>query len=239
MRVSVIFENRADEGFIPSWGLSLLVETDFGNRVLFDTGNAGGIWAYNAERLGIGYDDFEHVFLSHFHWDHIGGALDIAHFSNTKKHFLITDGFSGIFAREIASLGHQVSLVREPYRFSEELFSLGGMYTGIGSLYEHSLLVFDGRGDYSLFVGCSHPGILEITTRAFEITGKAPKAVFGGFHLKDTDEERIFSIAKGMLKLGVGFVAPCHCTGDLGREIFASLFGNRFIDIRAGDIVEL
>jgi 7,8-dihydropterin-6-yl-methyl-4-(beta-D-ribofuranosyl)aminobenzene 5'-phosphate synthase len=37
----------------------------------------------------------------------------------------------------------------------------------------------------------------------------------------------------------VEFVAPCHCTGDLGREIFAQVFGKRFIDVRAGEIIEI
>jgi len=239
MRIFVVFENYAADGFIPAWGLSLFIETDFGNRILFDTGNAGGVWLHNAKRFGLDYDGFHHVFLSHFHWDHIGAALDIAHFSRESKHFLITDGFSTIFAREIAQLGHEVSLVREPYRFSEEMFSLGGMKTPIGNLYEHSLIVFDRDGEYGLFVGCSHPGILEITHRAIEFTGKPPRLVIGGFHLIGLDEVTITAVAREMLKLGVEFVAPCHCTGDLGREIFAQVFGKRFIDVRAGEIIEI
>jgi len=238
MRLAVVFENYAAEGFIPAWGFSVFVESDWGNRLLFDTGNSGAVWRHNAGRFGLDYDGFSHVFISHFHWDHIGAALDIAHFAKEPKHFLITDGFSSIWAKEVASLGHQVSLVREPYRFSEEFFSLGGMRTPLGNLHEHSLLVFDREGGYSLLVGCSHPGILEITTRAVEFTGKPPRLVLGGFHLIGLDEFAIASIAKNMLKLGVGFVAPCHCTGDLGREIFREVFGERFIDVRAGSVIE-
>jgi 7,8-dihydropterin-6-yl-methyl-4-(beta-D-ribofuranosyl)aminobenzene 5'-phosphate synthase len=239
MRISVVFENEAAGGFIPAWGLSVLVETDFGNRVLFDTGSSGAVWFHNAKRMGFDYDSFDHVFISHFHWDHMAAALDIAHFAKAEKHFLITDGFSKIFAAELAKNGHQVSLVREPYRFSDELFSLGGMETGIGNLYEHSLVVFDNDGGYSLFVGCSHPGIVEIVTRAVEFTEKPPRLVLGGFHLKGLDVITITAVAEELLKLGVEYVAPCHCTGEEGREIFASVFGKRYIDVKAGSVLEL
>ncbi len=237
MKISVIFDNLASEGFVPAWGLSIFVELPSGERILFDTGSSCKVWEKNATRLGINFDSFDFVFLSHFHWDHVGSALDAAFASKKKKHFLITEGFSKAFASEIARNGHTVFLVREPYRFSENLFSLGAMETGIGNLYEHSLIAFF-DGEYLLFVGCSHPGILRIVSRAVELTGKPPYLVIGGFHLLGESELNIPLIAEEMLNAGVKYVAPCHCTGERGREIFASVFGNRFIDVRAGTILE-
>ena len=238
MKVSVIFDNLAEEGYIPAWGFSAFIETSKGERVLFDTGNSCRVWEHNASKLGIDYESFDHILLSHFHWDHIGGALDIAYFSRRKKHFLTTDGFSKVFVTEIVKNGHQVSLVREPYRFSENLLSLGALKTNIGNLYEHSLLVFE-NGNYILVVGCSHPGILNIARRAISLTGKPPRLIIGGFHFLGMDEITITAIAEELLELGVDFVAPCHCTGEPGREIFASVFGNRYIEVKAGTVIEL
>ena len=238
MRIFVIFDNWSKENFIPAWGFSALVETSKGERLLFDTGNSGKVWEHNANLLGISYEDFDHLFLSHFHWDHIGAALDIAYFSRRKKHFLTTDGFSKVFISEIVNNGHQVSLVREPYRFSENFISLGAIKTGVGNLYEHSLLAFDGD-NYVLIVGCSHPGIVRITRRAIELTRKAPKLIIGGFHFLGLGEIEMIATAEELLELGVSYVAPCHCTGDKGREIFASVFGDRYIEVKAGSVLEI
>ena len=238
MKISVIFDNLAKNGFIPAWGFSALVETDKGERVLFDTGSSCKVWEHNASKMGISYESFDHVMLSHFHWDHIGSALDIAYFSKRSKHFLVTDGFSKVFISQIVEKGHQLSLVREPYRFSENLLSLGALKTNVGNLYEQALLAFKGN-DYALLVGCSHPGILEITRRAIALTQKAPKLVIGGFHFLGLDGITITAIAEELLELGVEYVAPCHCSGERGREIFASVFGNRYVEAKAGTVIEL
>ena len=238
MKISIIFDNLAKEGFKPAWGFSALIETSKGEKVLFDTGSSYEVWKYNAHRLGIGLEDFEHVFLSHFHWDHIGSALDIAHASKRKKHFLITEGFSKVFVKEIAALGHQVSLVREPYRFSRSFISTGALKSEDYNLYEHSLIAFDGE-DYTLVVGCSHPGIVEITRRAIDLTKKEPKLVVGGFHLFNEDEITIIAIAEELLHLGVKYVAPCHCTGERGREIFKDVFGKHYLNAVAGEVIKI
>jgi len=236
MKISVICDNLALKGFKPSWGFSALIETSKGERVLFDTGSSCKVWTHNAKRLGINFDSFQHVFLSHFHWDHIGSALDIA-YTTRGKHFLIPDGFSKVYISQLAESGHQVSLVREPYRFSENLISTGGMKTDVKNLYEHSLIVFDGE-EYALVVGCAHPGIVEITRRAIELTKKPPYLVIGGFHLFGEDEITVIAVAEELLHLGVKKVAPCHCTGDKNRELFADVFGDLFVDARAGSVIE-
>lgn len=237
MRIYVIYDNIAKKGFIPAWGLSMLIETSDGEKVLFDTGGSGKVFEHNLRKLNLDLKGVRHIFLSHFHWDHIGGALDIAYFEK-GKHFVITDGFSKVFTNEIALRGHQVSLAREPYRFAENFLSTGGMKTGINNLKEHSLISYDGE-EYILAVGCSHPGILEITRRAIDLTKKPPKLVIGGFHLFNADEITLISVAEELLHLGVKYVAPNHCTGEKGREIFRDVFGDMFIDARAGEIIEI
>ncbi len=61
---------------IGEWGYSALVEVD-GRKILFDTGSRPNTVLLNAEELDIDLSDVQDVFLSHNHWDHIGGLLTL------------------------------------------------------------------------------------------------------------------------------------------------------------------
>lgn len=58
------------------WGYAALVEVN-GKRILFDTGRTPGLVLENARILGIDLSDIEDVVLSHFHYDHTGGFMDM------------------------------------------------------------------------------------------------------------------------------------------------------------------
>ena len=88
-------------------------------------------------------------------------------------------------------------------------------------------------------MGCSHPGIVEITRRAIDLTKKEPTLVVGGFHLFNEDEITIIAIAEELLHLGVKYVAPCHCTGERGREIFKDVFGKHYLNAVAGEVIKI
>lgn len=71
MKVTVLSENTAREGFEPEHGLSLLVEYR-GAHYLLDTG-ASELFAQNAKKLGADLAKVDAAFLSHAHFDHSGG----------------------------------------------------------------------------------------------------------------------------------------------------------------------
>src|SRR5499427_3068621 len=57
-------------------GLSVLITGRRGDgkrSMLFDVGPYPDIWLDNARRLGVDLSTIEHVFLSHWHFDHSGG----------------------------------------------------------------------------------------------------------------------------------------------------------------------
>jgi len=61
---------------IGEWGYSALIEVD-GRKILFDTGSRPETVLLNAREMDIDLSDVQDVFLSHNHWDHIGGLLTL------------------------------------------------------------------------------------------------------------------------------------------------------------------
>lgn len=74
--ITVLVENTATgRGLLGEHGLSYLIETDQ-SRILFDTGQ-GLVLKHNAQQLGISLQNLDAVVLSHGHYDHAGGLIQV------------------------------------------------------------------------------------------------------------------------------------------------------------------
>ena len=56
----------------------------------------------------------------------------------------------------------------------------------------------------------------------------------GGFHLMMDDGPGIRKKAQRLKDMGVRHVAPSHCSGGQAREIFADVYGERFLESGLG-----
>jgi 7,8-dihydropterin-6-yl-methyl-4-(beta-D-ribofuranosyl)aminobenzene 5'-phosphate synthase len=62
-----------EKHFLAEHGFSLIIETDGGKRVLFDAGASQSVFDHNLALLGLAPKDIDLVYVSHGHYDHVGG----------------------------------------------------------------------------------------------------------------------------------------------------------------------
>ena len=89
LEMTVLIDNLAEAPLVGEWGLSILIDVD-DRRLLLDTG-ASGLFAQNAERLGLDLGSVDTGVLSHAHYDHADG-LEVFFALNKSAPFLVREG---------------------------------------------------------------------------------------------------------------------------------------------------
>ena len=228
--LTVIYDNRAIPPFRADWGFSVFLELEEEN-LLFDTGASPKILMENMELAGVKPSDIDKVFISHNHWDHVGGLPYIVDSVDSVEVYVPESDCSDI--EEKLPEGSLCIPVSSPTYISERLLSTGIFPTGLETpSEEQALVVFTERGAL-LLTGCSHPGIVDIARRAVSLVGEQLFLILGGFHLKDSPREEVLEISEELKKF-TQFIAPCHCTGEEAISLFKEDWGDRFIDAAAG-----
>jgi len=229
MKFSIVFDNyQANEKLESFWGFGCMIDDDF----LFDTGNNGRALVRNMVKMGFNIEKLNYLFISHPHWDHIGGIDSIVDINRNLTLFL-PDSLSSLYIRDLKRLA-KVKVIKEyPTKLFDNFYSSGVMHP-VG---EHSLVIDE--GDFGAVVaGCSHPGIHNLVKRAKDILNKPIVYVIGGFHLMRSSEEEIIEVVRELKLLGVEYITPTHCTGDLAIEIFKNEYGENYIPGGVGRIIE-
>jgi 7,8-dihydropterin-6-yl-methyl-4-(beta-D-ribofuranosyl)aminobenzene 5'-phosphate synthase len=129
MNVTVLVENSAGgaPGVAPEFGLSLLIEGFFG-RVLLDTGSSG-LFARNADALGVDLADVDWLVLSHGHSDHGGGLATFLE-RNERAPVVLCRGAErphyGTLAPGLPGLLHRTRLVTRDISLDPRVLALAG-----------------------------------------------------------------------------------------------------------------
>ena len=275
MKVVILMENSTCRADIAcAHGLSMYIETDR-HRILFDMGpdaqfidNAKALGvdltqvdiaflshAHNDHCGGLEAflkcNDRAKVYMQKAVWGqyyvvtpqkcaYIG--MDAA-LKNYEDRFVLCGGeqklddeltvFSAVTGRELWSAANDT--LRE---------KTGGEYPKDEFRHEQDLLVTE-NGKTVLFAGCAHRGITNILKRAEEVLGRAPDALFAGFHLynpslgRSEPDELVDAVGEVLRESGVKRCFTGHCTGKEAYERLRKTLGGRLNEMPAGSAFTL
>jgi len=205
-------ENVTGEAGCPSeHGLSLYIETDQ-HKILSDTG-ATGLFAMNAERLGVDLGSVDIVFLSHAHFDHTGGLMTFAGVNPhaeiyaqktaVREYYHVTPAAKRYIGMEKEAIELKtMRYIENDTTIDDQLYIFTNV-TGrrrwpegnrelmekkdgeyVQDAFRHEQYLVITEGDKKVLVsGCAHNGILNILDAYRERFGADPDAVLSGFHM--------------------------------------------------------
>lgn len=230
---TVVYDNNScDPSLQTGWGFACWVETPQG-VVLFDTGGDGPTLLGNLARLGLDPVAVDVVVLSHIHGDHTGGLTGLLD-AGAHPTVYVPAAFPTSFKEAVRARTNLVE-VTGPMKIWPGIYTTGP----VGSSIVEQALAVETKEGVVVVTGCAHPGVVEMVRRAKEATGEEVALVMGGFHLGGASQDRISEIIADLRGLGVQKVAPCHCTGDLARRMFAEAFGSDFFPAGVGWTITL
>lgn len=242
LSILVLFDNNAyQEGLEASWGFACLVR-GAARTVLFDTGADGAILLANMGKLGIDPKSMDVVMLSHPHWDHVDGlgALLAVH---SDVEVYLPQSFPERYKADVRSAGARVVEVGGPVEICPDVYSTGEMSSERSGgpryrdIVEQSLVLRSDQG-LAVITGCAHPGIVNILEKVeTQFEEDELLLAMGGFHL--LEEQRLEGTVARLRELGLCRVAPCHCSGDPARELFAAEYGEDYLGIGVGATIGL
>lgn len=216
------------------WGFAALIRLA-GRTVLFDTGSNGRVLLRNMAALGLSPESVDLLFLSHPHWDHMGG-LDSFLELNPAVTVALHEGFSKHLIHDLRSLcGELIVIGSEPRLLAPGIFSTGML----DSQPPEQGMVIDAGGVTAAISGCAHPGMERIVERAKRLLGGPVDWAIGGFHLMYADAAEIDRSIRSLQSLGVAQVVPTHCTGDAAKAAFRRAYGARCHEGGVGRQIDL
>jgi metal-dependent hydrolase (beta-lactamase superfamily II) len=180
-------------------GVSYLIETDE-HRILFDVGQntmqeSPSPLELNMKELGVALDTVDTVFISHNHFDHVGGR-------QRQKDRTFSVGLEQVPLPSVRAFvpipmtypGLSPVHAGEPTRVGEGVASTGTIPRQLvfGWIDEQALVVHVADRGAVLIVGCGHQTIPKLLERYDEVFSAPLYGIVGGLH---------FPVPEGRLKL--------------------------------------
>jgi len=233
--LTVLYDNEIfKENLKSDWGFACHIKIGETN-ILFDTGDNGSILLSNMQKLGIDPKEIEIVFLSHYHHDHTGGLTGYLEI-NPKVKVYFPQSFPQEIINTVKNYGADPIPVSDFKEIVPDAFILGEF---TGNIPEQAMVIKTVNG-LVVITGCAHPGIVTILDKVKNVFPDEPvHLVLGGFHLYKNDALHTKEIADKVKELGILKVAPCHCSGTAGIEIFKNVLSERFIETGVGRVLKI
>lgn len=153
----------------------------------------------------------------------------------TSDRFFINKGihvFSNIIQREPLPKSHSGLLMEEKGQTVQDTF-----------VHEQNLVIEE-DGKMLLVTGCAHNGIVNIIKHLYDLKGRMPNYVIGGFHLSSRSSgsnealETIDRISKYLIDANAKYYT-CHCTGIAPYNRLKAVMGSRIEYLSAGSVITI
>ncbi|MHA1673383.1 MAG: MBL fold metallo-hydrolase, partial [Promethearchaeota archaeon] len=112
-KITIVYENHPHPTrpeLETGHGFAAVVELPH-TKILFDTGWDGGMLLRNCQKLGVSLQDIDAIFISHGHWDHMGGLVWALQ-ESSPKYIYIPGDFSKAQPEEYVRYAPNVKVIR-------------------------------------------------------------------------------------------------------------------------------
>ncbi len=229
MKLQVITDNNvAVEGFKSEWGFACMI----GEDILFDTGETAEVLLHNLSQASVQPEQIKTVVLSHRDEDHTGGMMGLLE-RNPSIRVVLHSDFREEFIEQVRGCGAEVVLAEGFTEVAPDIF-----VTGCYPTREQALVIKTGAG-LVVVTGCAHPDPVPILQNIHDNMDGSIDLVFGGFHLGSQSTDETLATIEAFRDLGVRRTGACHCTGAKAIQVFREQYGDDFIEIGAGTVIEI
>lgn len=105
---------------------------------------------------------------------------------------------------------------------------------------DEQMLVMETDKGLAVFLGCSHPGVVNCLKRARKLfLGQPVFALLAGMHMDGASPLRLEMTMQYMLDFDIKKVVPLHCTGIMASAEMKRFLQERCLLLAAGDMLEL
>lgn len=105
---------------------------------------------------------------------------------------------------------------------------------------DEQMLIFDTENGLIIFLGCSHPGVINCLKYAVrQFPGKKIHTLVAGMHLDSVSPLRLEMTIQSMLDMDIQNILPLHCTGIHAIDEMKRFLGERCHVLYAGDSIKI
>ena len=269
MLIKTLVENTSIHDSVqPAHGLSFYIETN-GHKILFDLGpddffekNAEhlGVDISSVDIVVISHGHADHGGGLKRFFELNESAMVYVQKQAFEKHFsrrsaaeikfigldkALSENKRIVFVEQQASIGDSLKIFADVSDAqglptdNKSLFMEGVQGLEPDDFIHEQNLVICENDRKVLFLGCAHKGILNILARFYELYGRYPDDVLGGFHLysqsRHTGEppEKIRQLSELLKKMNSHFYT-CHCTGTEPYQLMKTYMSGQINYLAAG-----